>query len=309
MCAFFCGFCVFGCGAGLRVVRGVVLGVLAGSCVRGFAASCPVVVLLCAVFRCILCVLFGGVGVVSAPWSAVCPLSVLLGVFVLVRSSVVRGVRGAGRAELLLPGFSWCPVVVVSPVRRCVRRVGWVPVAGSVLFVPSGVPSRCVGGCVFLGFASSPLVSRGRVRSGLVAGLGLAVLSWLAAFRAGRLGALLAAPGGLPVLGAGAFWWRRFVCAGLLSAAVRGCVARRRAAASGSGSAAAPVAASGSGSSGAWVPVFRPAGSGARSGVAAPVVPVAPSAVSAAASALHPACSSSLLFWFIITHLTVNFNE
>lgn len=263
-----CGFAVFAC-----------------LCPRSFGGF------LCACFCCFLsgrglvlsCVLVYSVRVVwrglrgVAPWVLRVSAFWFLGVFFLVRlpSSVSRG---AACGALLLPGFSWCPVLSApSASGRARRRVGSVPVAGSVLFVPSGVPSRVVGGSsVVLGFASSALVSGGRVRAGLVAGLGLSVLSWLSAFRAGRLGALVSSPGSLPVLGAGAFWWRRFVCPGLLSAAVRGCVARRRAAVP----AAVPASASGSG--GAWVPVFRPAGSGARSAVAAPVVPVAPSAVAAA---------------------------
>lgn len=276
----FCWFLRFCCGAGLRCLRGSVLGRLAGFCVRVSAAFFPVVGLLCPVFWCILCVLFGGGCVV---WLlGFCGVSAFwfLGVFSLVRlPSAVS--RGAACGALLLPGFSWCPVLSApSASGRARRRVGSVPVAGSVLFLPPGVPSRVVGGSVVLGFASSALVSGGRVRSGLVAGLGLAVLSWLSAFRAGRLGALVSSPGSLPVLGAGAFWWRRFVCPGLLSAAVRGCVARRRAAVSASVPASVPA----SGSGGAWVPVFRPAGSGARSSVAAPAVPVAPSAVAAASS-------------------------
>lgn len=284
----FCGFFGFGRGAGLRVLRWAVLGVLAGSGVGAFAGFCPVVGLLCAVSRGILLLLFGGL-----PWWWLwvcgfgCFVFSLLGVFVVsrVRSAVSRG---AACGALLLPGFSWCPVLsAVSVSGRARRRVGSVPVASSVLFLPASVPSRAVGGSVLLGFASSPLVSGGRLRSGLVAGLGLSVLSWLSASLSGRLGASLASPGSLPVLGSGAFWWRRFVRAGLLSAAVRGCLCRRRVSAPVAPAApvvSAPVAPAAS--SGAWVPVFRRAGSVAPAapvvgGVAAPVVPVSPAAVSA----------------------------
>lgn len=281
----FCGFFGFGRGAGLRVLRWAVLGVLAGSCVGAFAGFCPVVGLLCAVFRGILLLLFGGVAVVVALGLRLWLLLVLLGVFVVsrVRSGVSRG---AACGALLLPGFSWCPVLsAVSVSGRARRRVGSVPVPSSVLFLPAAVPSRAVGGSVLLGFASSPLVSGGRLRSGLVAGLGLSVLSWLSASLSGRLGAALASPGSLPVLGSGAFWWRRFVRAGLLSAAVRGCLCRRRVSAPVAPAApvvSAPVVPAAP--SGGWVPVFRRAGSGAApvvGGVAAPVVPVSPAAVSA----------------------------
>lgn len=245
---------------------------------------------LCRVSCYSLCVVWGA-AVVVALGLRLWLLLVLLGVFVVsrVRSGVSRG---AACGALLLPGFSWCPVLsAVSVSGRARRRVGSVPVPSSVLFLPASVPSRAVGGSVLLGFASSPLVSGGRLRSGLVAGLGLSVLSWLSASLSGRLGASLASPGSLPVLGSGAFWWRRFVRAGLLSAAVRGCLCRRRVSAPVAPAApvvsAAPVAPSGG--SGAWVPVFRRAGSGVSAapvvgGVAAPVVPVSPAAVSASAA-------------------------
>ena len=265
----FCGFCVFrGFGRGAGLCFGSrSFGGFWCACVCGFPSGRGLALWRFRWYS--VCVVWLGCrGGGSGLRASVC-FVVVLGVCSLsrVRSSVSRGVACG---DLLLPGFSWAPVLVPVAGSVCRRRVGSVPVASSVLFLPGSVPSRVVAGSLVVpGFASSRFVRGGRVRSGLAAGLGLAVLSWS-----------VASP-----LAAVSAWWRPFVrSAGLLSSVVAGWCGRRGSGGSG-------------GSGGSWRPVFRPAGSGLAPAVSS-AVPALAAAASSVRGGLRPGVRSAVVSSF-----------